>query len=136
MNSRFGEKLRKFFDKYDIKVLADSKKLPICRPMPNFFTDPIEKNLVRDFVPQYEVERIITVDIPESKLNRLSDIESTFFNNIEDVSARNLFDVWMNQQAEERRLRQEYEAVAEAYKQYSLMLNLARTSPEKLKFPD
>jgi hypothetical protein len=63
----------------------------------------------------------------------LIDVEGTFYNNIEDSSSRNIFQTWMQQQSEERYLRNKYEAVKLAYENYSAMLAWVKENPTKFK---
>ena len=80
-----------------------------------------------------EYEPLLTITIPLSKLEALSNIDSVFYNNIEDVYARQIFESWMDSQREEKYLRQQYPAVQSAYEQYSMVLHLCREKPKKFK---
>lgn len=131
MNFQFKERLKGFCDKYHIKVLSDAKRYPIFVKN-KFFDVPNDLSIIH-IEPVVATEPMITLDIPLSKLTTLADLEAVFFNNAQDASVRNIFDAIMDQQSEERRIRALHPAVQTAYEQYSLLLNLCRNTPKKLK---
>lgn len=120
---KYKERLTEFFKKYSIKVLADFKQLPVKKN--DYFSSPIDKDLVR-YNTDFHTETILTIDIPMGRLELLSDIEATFFNNQHDVSPRRIFETLMEQRAYERRIREKHPAVEHAYQHYCTMLNLCR----------
>ena len=128
MNFTFKERLKSFCDKYRIKILDSSKRSPVMG-VNQFFLSPESKDIVHT-EPRYETEPLITLTIPLSKLNSISDTEAVFYNNMYEVGHRRTFEAWMAQQQEEKRLRDKYPSVKSAFDAYSITLNLCRESPK------
>jgi hypothetical protein len=124
------EKLKSFFEKYYIKVLNDTKRFARCRPLQYRCQ---EKDI--DSIQNIEIdyEPLLTVEIPLSKLEHLMTIENMFFNNIDEVHSRRMFEHWMDQQRDERYLHEKYPGVKDSYDQYITILNLCRENPKKIK---
>jgi hypothetical protein len=131
MNFQFKERLKGFCDKYHIKVLSDAKRYPIFVKN-KFFNVPNDLSIINT-EPVVATEALITLDIPLSKLKTLADLEAVFFNNAQESSVRNIFEAIMDQNYEEKRIRAFYPSVQAAYEQYSLLLNLCREIPKKIK---
>jgi hypothetical protein len=135
MMTKFKERLKEFISKYHIRVLSDSKRALIARPI-EFFDSENDKN-VYSVSMQHDTEPMITIDIPLSKLEAIANLEATFFNNIENSHQRRTFEVWMQAQEEERSLRYRFAAVDEAYQAYSRILCWCRDKPSDFKdLPD
>jgi hypothetical protein len=109
-----------FCKKYSVNVLDTNKRAPIRTT--TFFVEPSDKNVMTHDTTRFDTEPLVTLAIPLSKLGAMVNIEATFFNNIDNVGHRRVFDSWIQQQEKERQLRHKYEAVNLAYKQYSAML--------------
>ena len=120
-----ADQFQQFCENYEVRVLNDQKRRARYYP-PRFFTDPENASIIRDDVVQYETERVFTVEIPESRLKTLADLEYKFYN-YQRHSDRpvDLFQLIMDKEREEAHYRHTNEAVKKAYEQYSLMLNLA-----------
>jgi hypothetical protein len=88
-----------------------------------------EESPIKDEM-QSRYEHIITISIPESKLDQLLNIENMFYNNIDSVNHRRLFETWCNQQAHERELRKMHPGIQESYDQYRIMVELCRERPK------
>jgi hypothetical protein len=131
MDFTFKERLKSFCDKYRIKILDSSKRSPVMS-VNQFFVSPKSKDIVHT-EPRYETEPLITLTIPLSRLQSISDTEAVFYNNMYEVGARRTFEAWMDQQQEEKRLRDKYPGVKSAFEAYSTMLNLCRESPKTFK---
>jgi hypothetical protein len=131
MDFTFKERLKSFCDKYRIKILDSSKRSPVMS-VNQFFVSPESKDIVHT-EPRYETEPLITLTIPLSRLQSISDTEAVFYNNRYEVGARRTFEAWMDQQQEEKRLRDKYPGVKSAFEAYSTMLNLCRESPKTFK---
>jgi hypothetical protein len=119
------EQFVEFCKNYEVRVLNDQKRRARYRP-PRFFTDPGNASIVRDDVMEYDTERVFTVEIPESRLKTLAELEYKFYN-YQRHSDRpvDLFQLIMDKEREEAHYRHTNAAVQKAYEQYSLMLNLA-----------
>ena len=118
------DKLEKFCKNYEVKVVNDTGRYARYRP-PTFFTDPSRADIIRNDIVDFHTEKLYTLQIPESRLNTLIEMENRFHNNWEDRGRRDLFEVLMEKEREETFYRNTNEAVKKAYEQYSLMLNLA-----------
>jgi hypothetical protein len=119
-----NKSLRNFCDHYDVRILDDQKRHARYHP-PVFFSDSSRSDLVQTHFNQFETEKLYTVEIPESKLNTLVEMEGFFHNGRLDYKTRDMFEMLMEKERLERELRFRNEAVRKAYEQYSLMLHLA-----------
>jgi hypothetical protein len=72
-----------------------------------------------------QTEKLLTVDIPESRLNTLVEMENRFMNFRNSDHSRDMFELLMDKEREEAHYRHTNAAVKKAYEQYSIMLNLA-----------
>ena len=119
------DKLKKFCENYEVKVVNDSGRYQRYRP-PVYFTDPSSADIIsKDFI-EYHTEKLYTLQIPESRLKTLVEMESRFFNNRNhDRGYTDMFEMLMEKEREEQYFRANHEAVQKTYEQYSLMLNLA-----------
>jgi hypothetical protein len=109
-----------FCRNYNITILDSTKRVERNDDV-KLFTDHVDKNVFKSAI---STEPLYTVTIPESKLTFLSKIDKTFFNNVEHIAQRRMFDAWINQQEAEKELRAKYPAVQQAYEAYSTLLSL------------
>lgn len=124
-----NQKLQKFCQRYQINVLSTNKRcVKYIKPMTHFL-DPTDLNTALPST-HYETEPVATIDIPLSSLEKIAEVESTFYNNIEDVERRRYFENWMHRQSEEKYLQEKYPSVKQAYEQYSLMLHMCKEFPK------
>lgn len=120
-----NEALKHFCENYEVRVLNDSKRRARYHP-PSFFTDPTRADIIRNDIIQYETERVITMEIPEGRLEALVEMERRFFKwQRHSQGEIDMFETLMNKEREEAFYRNTNESVKKAYEQYSLMLNLA-----------
>jgi hypothetical protein len=117
-------KLKEFCKNYEVQVVNDSGRYARYRP-PTFFTDPARADVIRNDLMEYQTEKLYTVQIPESRLKTLVEMENRFYNHRNEDGARDLFEVLMDKEREEAHYRHTNAAVQKAYEQYSIMLNLA-----------
>ncbi len=119
------DEVKKFCENYEVRVLNDQKRRARYHP-PKFFTDPFRADIIRNDVIEYETEKVITLEIPESRLRTLIELERKFFkwqhHNRGEVD---LFQTLMDKEREEAYYRKSNAAVQKAYEQYSIMLNMA-----------
>lgn len=115
--------LQDFCKNYEVKIVNDSGRYARYHP-PKFFTDPERADIIRNDIVEYETEKLYTLQIPESRLRTLIEMENRFFNNRVD-RVRDMFEVLMDKEREEAYHRNSNESVKKAYEQYSIMLNLA-----------
>lgn len=119
------DNFKDFCENYEVRVLNDQKRRAKYRPV-SFFTDPMRADIIRDDLKsELETERVFTVEIPESRLRTLVEMERKFFNYLDHSKGPiDLFQTLMDKEREEAYLRQTNPAVQKAYEQYSIMLNL------------
>ncbi len=114
-----------FYKNYEVCVLNDSKRRARYHP-PKFFTDPARADIIRNDVVEYETEKVITLEIPESRLRTLIEMERKFFKwQRHNPGEIDMFQTLMDKEREESYYRNTNEAVRKAYEQYSMLLNLA-----------
>ncbi len=119
------EEVKRFCENYEVRVLNDQKRRARYHP-PRFFTDPRQADLIRHDVVEYETEKVITLEIPESRLRTLVELERKFFKwHHHSQGEIDMFETLMNKEREESYYRKSNPAVQKAYEQYSIMLNLA-----------
>jgi len=119
------DELYMFCKNYEVQILNDQKRRARYHP-PRFFTDPERADLIRNDVVEYETEKVITMDIPESRLRALIEMERRFFKwQNHNRGEIDMFQTLMDKEREEAHYRHTNPAVQKAYEQYSIMLNLA-----------
>jgi hypothetical protein len=110
-------------------VLDTSKRAhKITKMNTRFFEVPNDYNNIQSEKMNFafETEKLYTIEISESELERIADFEAEVFNHLRTEGHYNLFEILMRQKEEENRLKENYPAVKKAYEQYSLMLALAK----------
>jgi hypothetical protein len=117
------EQLKKFCKNYEVKILNDQKRFARYRK-PQFFTDPSNASIIQDAI-DIQTEKLYTVEVPESSLNTLVEMENRFMNFRNSDHSRDMFELLMDKEREEAHYRNTNAAVKKAYEQYSIMLNLA-----------
>ena len=119
-----SDELYQFCKNYEVKVVNDTGRYARYRA-PQFFTDPMRADIIQDRI-ECQTEKLYTLQIPESRLQTLIEMEKRFFNaSVSGGRPTNLFEVIMEKEREEAHYRHTNKAVQKAYEQYSLMLNLA-----------
>ena len=118
------DKLKDFCNNYEVKVVNDTQRYARYR-RPTFFSYEKDASLIRNDLEDIQTEKLYTVQIPESRLQTLVEMEKRFMNHRDDPGGRDMFEVLMNKEREETFYRKTNPAVAKAYEQYSLMLHLA-----------
>lgn len=120
--------IRKFCEEHRIRVLDSHKRAHRYHKVDvRYFSDPMDYNRVSPMILEYETERLYTVEIAESELEKIASFESQVFNNMKQTGHYNMFEMLMEQKEQEKYLRDKYPAVRKAYEQYSLMLKLAES---------
>ncbi len=120
-----NEELKDFCENYEVRVLNDQKRRARYHP-PRFFTDPTRADIIRNDIVEFETESVITLEIPESRLRTLVEMERRFFKwQRHSQGEIDMFETLMNKEREEAHYRHTNAAVQKAYEQYSVMLNLA-----------
>jgi DNA repair ATPase RecN len=118
------KELDQFCKNYEVKVVNDAQRYARYRP-PTFFTNPERADIIRNDIIEYQTEKLYTIQIPESRLQTLIEMEKRFYNHRNSDGMRDMFETLMDKEREESHFRHTNEAVKKAYEQYSLMLNLA-----------
>jgi hypothetical protein len=118
------DNLKKFCKNYEVKIVNDNGRYARYHP-PTFFAYEKDASLVRNDIVEYDTERLYTVQIPESSLNTLVEMEKRFYNWRGSSQPRDMFETLMDKEREEAHYRHTNSAVQKAYEQYSVLLNLA-----------
>lgn len=120
--------IRKFCEEHRIRVLDSNKRAHRYHKVDvRYFSDPMDYNRVSPMILEYETERLYTVEIAESELEKIASFESQVFNNMKQTGHYNMFEMLMEQKEQEKYLRDKYPAVRKAYEQYSLILKMAES---------
>jgi len=120
-----NDEIKDFCRNYEVNVLNDQKRRARYHP-PRFFTDPSRADIIRNDIVEFETEQVITLEIPESRLRTLVEMERRFFKwQRHSQGEIDMFETLMNKEREEAHYRHTNAAVQKAYEQYSIMLNLA-----------
>ena len=130
---KFNEKIKSFCEKYFVRVLNDTKRFARHRPLDfraTTFSD-FNEHISPSF--QIDTELLLTIEIPQSKLEAVVELESMFYNNTDNIYCRQMFESWMDEQVEEKFLRENHAAVKLAYEQYQLLLDISRTKSKKFR---
>ena len=117
------DKLEKFCKNYEVRVVNDTGRYARYRA-PQFFVEPNRADVIHDHVEAL-TEKLYTVQIPESRLKTLVEMEERFYNYHTEHRGRDMFEIIMEKEREEAYYRNTNEAVRNAYKTYSTMLHLA-----------
>lgn len=120
---------KKFLEDHQIRVLDTNKRAHRhTRYNTDLFYCPEDYNkMIKEEITRFETERLYTVEIAESELERLAKFEAEVYNHMRERGHYNIFEMIMQQKEEERFLKDKYPAVKKAYEQYSLMLKLAKS---------
>jgi hypothetical protein len=118
-----NDKLKKFCENYEVRIVNDQKRYARYR-RPQFFTEPLNASIIQDTM-EMQTEKLLTVEVPESRLNTLVEMENRFMNFRNGDHNRDMFEMLMDKEREEAHYRHTNAAVQKAYEQYSIMLNLA-----------
>lgn len=118
------EKIKNFCENYEVRILDDNKRRAKYKPA-RYFTDPYRADIIRNDIAEYDTEPVFTVEIPESRLKTLVEMEERFMNYRSDGYQRDWFEMLMDKEREEAHVRHTNEAVKKAYEQYSMLLHLA-----------
>ena len=123
------ENVKKFVNRHDMRVIDDNKRAYKHTRMDviyfNNFADYNE--LTATDAIRYETERLLTVEIAESELQRIADFEAAVFNNLKEHGHYRMFEHMTQLKEREKYLKNKYPAVKKAYEHYSLMLKLAES---------
>lgn len=116
---------KQFCENYEVRVLNDTKRRARYHP-PKFFTNPERADIIRNDIVEFETEKVITLEIPESRLRTLVELEKRFYKWQHHTRGEvDMFQTLMDKEREEAFYRHTNPAVQKAYEQYSIMLNLA-----------
>jgi len=126
MDFTFKEQLKSFCDKYKINILDSNRRTPKLTKN-EYFNDPLDKSVITT-ISVIETEPLVTLEIPLSKLELMAKIEATYFNHEYSSGFRTLFEAMLDSAAQEKAIRDEVPAVAEAYSAYSTLLHLCKYS--------
>lgn len=123
------ENVGKFLKYHRMQVIDDNKRAyRHTRMHVKYFHNPADYNeLTAMDEIRYETERLLTMEIAESELERIADFEAEVFNNLHQRGHYKIFEHMTELKEREKYLRDKYPAVKKAYEHYSLMLKLAES---------
>lgn len=114
-----------FCRRHAIKIIDSNKRAHrITKLNSAYFQSPNDYNRVYQEV-FHDTEPLLTVEIAQSELEKLSSFESEVFNHMQREGHYNMFLTIMEQKEREKYLKEKYPAVKKAYEHYSLMLKMA-----------
>ena len=121
--------IRNFLKDHSIRIIDDSKRAHRhTRFNTALFQFPEDYNkFLQEEITRFETEKLYTVEIAESELERIARFEAEVYNHMNERGHYGIFDSIMQQKEEERYLKDKYPAVKKAYEQYSLMLKMAKS---------
>ena len=119
----------KFIVNHQINVIDDNKRAyRHTRMNVRYFNNPVNYNeLTATEAIQFETEKLLTVEITESELERIADFEAEVFNNLKEHGHYRMFEHMTQLKEREQYNKNKYPAVKKAYEHYSLMLKLAES---------
>jgi predicted methyltransferase len=119
----------KFIVNHRINVIDDNKRAhKHTRMNVRYFNNPVNYNeLTATAAIQFETEKLLTVEITESELERIADFEAEVFNNLKEHGHYRMFEHMVELKEREQYIKNKYPAVKKAYEHYSLMLKLAES---------
>ena len=121
-DSRDRNKREHFMRYYDIRLLDDSQRVRKYRA-PNIHWS--KNSGVSEMQTTFDTEQLLTVQIPESRMQSLLELDEWFYRNSGGQRPRDLFtDFWEEQKMQEQ-FRERNPAVKNAYEQYLTLLKLA-----------
>jgi hypothetical protein len=118
-----SEKLKRFCNQYNITIVDDMKRW-LRRSPPRFFAYPEDADVI-ETATEVHSEKLYTLQIPESRLQTLIDMEDMFFRQRSNPEVKDMFDMLMEKEREERHFRNSSQAIKTAYEQYSTLLYMA-----------
>jgi len=126
--------IREFCSRHRVTIVDTNKRAhKVTKVSTRFFVSQDDYNVI-DQPIFYETEKLYTVEISESELERIANFEAEVFNHMGKTGHYNLFEILMEQKENEKYLRRKFAAVQKAYENYSLMLSLANSG--KLDLPN
>ena len=119
----------KFLQHHSMQIIDDNKRAyRHTRMHVKYFHNPADYNELTELDEiRYETERLLTLEITESELQRIADFEAEVFNNLKEHGHYRMFEHITQLKEREKYLRDKYPAVKKAYEHYSLMLKLSES---------
>ena len=124
-----GDNVKKFLQYHHMQVIDDNKRAhKMTRMHVKYFNNPADYNELAEMnAMNFETERLLTVEIAESELERIADLEAAVFNNLHERGHYRMFEHMTELKEKEKYMKNKYPAVKKAYEHYSLMLKLAES---------
>jgi hypothetical protein len=124
-----SDNVQKFVNYHRIQVIDDNKRAHRhTRMHVKYFHNPADYNELAEMrAMNFETERLLTVEITESELERIADFEAEVFNNLHNQGHYRMFERMTELKEREKYIKNKYPAVKKAYEHYSLMLKLAES---------
>jgi len=124
-----GDNIKKFLHYHNMQVIDDNKRAHRhTRMNVKYFNNPVNYNeLTAMNAMNFGTEKLLTVEITESELERIADFEAEVFNNLKEHGHYRMFEHMAQLKEREQYIKNKYPAVKKAYEHYSLMLKLAES---------
>ena len=123
------DNIGKFLKYHDMQVIDDNKRAyKHTRMNVKYFNNFADYNeLTATDAIRYDTEKLLTVEITESELQRIANFEAEVFNNLKEHGHYRMFEHMTQLKEREKYLKNKYPAVKKAYEHYSLILKLAES---------
>lgn len=122
---KMDKEIFEFCKRHSIRIIDNNKRAhKITKLNSSYFQSPYDYNKVHQEI-FHDTEPLLTIEIAQSELEKLSCFESEVFNHMEREGHYNMFLTIMEQKEKEKFLKEKYPAVKKAYEHYSLMLKMA-----------
>lgn len=120
--------LSEFCKRHAVRVVDENKRAHRYTKMDvKFFKHAYDYNMADVSPVVLETEKLYTVEVSESELERIADFEEEVFNHMSQKGHYNMFETLIEQKEQEKYLKEKYPAVKKAYEQYSMILKLAQS---------
>jgi hypothetical protein len=120
--------LSEFCKRHAVRIVDENKRAHRYTKMDvQFFKHAYDYNMAEVLPIAFETEKLYTVEVSESELERIADFEEEVFNHMSHKGHYNMFETLMEQKEQEKYLKSKYPAVQKAYEQYSMILKLAQS---------
>jgi len=124
-SSNKHEEIKEFCKKYECSIIDTNKRCARYHRDPSFFIDPTRADIMNT-TSLYKTEKLLTIEIPESRLANLVEMEGKFYNYSTNIGHQYTFEMLIDKERKESYIRQTNPAVKKAYEEYSLLLHLAQ----------
>jgi hypothetical protein len=121
-----NDNLKEFCKNHKIYIIDTNKKAyKTTKVNVNYFKNFIDYDTIHNIA--MVTEPLYTIEIAESELERISDLETQVLNHMRQHGHYYMFEQLMEQKQKEKYLQDKYPAVKKAYDHYKLLLKLSES---------